>query len=1009
MFCCPFRIFANDDLGTAFNYAAFTEGFVKSESTGAFAVLPEVNVATGNLILPSLLINTQESFGDFSLGYVYNAHNRVPWSLSIPEIISVSDTVMVYKTDDGTEVSCHFDPALNAYLSPSGGAASFLISKDLNTGLWRKLNPDTGAQTLFSPSGKIEKQCNLSGFSASYVYEDNQLKSVLTDAGVYSFDRESTGFLKIWFEESAGVSKNTDTTDTTDTKRKCLATWQLGDQGRVTAAFVGDTASIHYAYGDDSDSDKPSPLLKSVKQSDGTCLSFAYTDNKITSLQQGSGDTRYQFSYLDHQTDITDPLGFSHHAFLNQDLLMQDFVVSMGDTPKTASFFKIHCDYDAKNNLQAIQKDDGSLITRAFNAAGLVLQVCGANGQVTEYDYDDFDPNLFVLLNKRVGVGADKQDHFSVSRFVYDTFQKEGLRFSRLRFSIAETGAVSEYRYDDHHKLVSKRTYLANPFPIETYTEKSAISLEAMEDWVSKQPLDQITLETFEKNNRNQCEKTVVFTKIDKDGNGVKTAETSIQGKAYTPSCLITLLSSNIDLDNTAITTQRFDDLNRLRSHTDALGCVRAIDINEALHQQVITEPNGLYETHIFNDAGKMTDAETRIPGSEDSRQQKFFYDAKGRVIAIKNSDLQFTYQLFDSLNRLRYTITPMGRVSEIIYDDQHRFQKTVHYYHALSTPLPTLADLFALSEKQKNEADADKKESVTYQFFDKSHRLQFEIDGRGALTEHRYDRSNLETAVIVYADFITPDEIIDLQKNCFSRLPNPSKDEISKTVYDEAGRVLITQDPEGYITQNTYNAAGFLIYQRQYAKKQVITADHTITLPEKTKQDFGQYFYHDKKGQIILTVDDVEEGRERFVVSQSYHPNGKIKSEIKYAQPTLLCPDFNSVLSDLTPKDNDEDQKTDFSYDALDRLIKTIFHNGRIFEKQFDEMGNCVKENEYDEKARVASRIIERRFDLWGKLTALVPPLLREVITAIEKDTFLTAEAKQTKIDLLWKNHAER
>src|SRR3989338_10421110 len=150
----PFRVFANANLGTQFDYTDCTGELLNAHGTGHSAVLPEINPSTGNVILKSNLIKTQESTGNFELGYVYNAQNPTPWNWNIPGVISSNASQVIFRERDGSVVTYLWDATQNTYVSPSGAPSKFLITRNTD-GSFLQIDPKTGDQNNFDAFGKI--------------------------------------------------------------------------------------------------------------------------------------------------------------------------------------------------------------------------------------------------------------------------------------------------------------------------------------------------------------------------------------------------------------------------------------------------------------------------------------------------------------------------------------------------------------------------------------------------------------------------------------------------------------------------------------------------------------------------------------------------------------------------------------------------------------------------------------------------------------------------------------
>jgi len=125
----PFRVFANSNLGTQYDYTHFTGEWLPSKAIGQSPALPEVNLATGNVIVKSTFVRTQEQIGNWEFGFVYNAQNTTPWAMNIPGVVSSSATQLIFRESDGSLITYTFDAVQNAYVAPSGSHSKSVITK----------------------------------------------------------------------------------------------------------------------------------------------------------------------------------------------------------------------------------------------------------------------------------------------------------------------------------------------------------------------------------------------------------------------------------------------------------------------------------------------------------------------------------------------------------------------------------------------------------------------------------------------------------------------------------------------------------------------------------------------------------------------------------------------------------------------------------------------------------------------------------------------------------------
>ncbi|MCX7121331.1 MAG: hypothetical protein NTZ67_06110 [Gammaproteobacteria bacterium] len=974
----PFRVFANTNLGTHYDYTAFTGEYLASKATGQFPVLPEINLATGNVILKSAFVKTQESNGHFEFGFVYNAQSINQWTDNIPRIVNPKILPFLFKESDGSQVEYIFNTP-DTYVSPSGAASKSIIKRNLD-GTFLKTDFSTGKQAIFDVSGKISRVYDARGFCMIYTYAGDELKTITSDAGIYTIDKKNN---QATFTFTAAGEKET----------RLLRTWNFDNQARLTNEIIHDANipsnryEINYGY------DEQVNVLKNINQSDGTSVNLAYSsDKKVNHLQVGSAGPKYDFNYAENNTTITDALEFVTTVSLNSDKSIDTWQKSVGDTKDEIVTLTTQFTYN-NGDLEIIKNPDGCETSRAINKNGLLDQQIDADNQTTEFDYDPV--TLACVIKRELISGAvNSNPIWAVTRYVYNTFQINNVNFRQLHFIVSPKGFVTEFIYNKNtRQLKSELTYLRNTCElINKLNENTALNESDMIRWACSEKLDSISLKSITENNRGQKAQSQAFSIIDSNGAGAISSDSSNNNYSYTIEGNITSHVEKTDENSVATITQSFDGLQRLLSSNQVeLKEVRTYIYNDAQKNVVIKEPNNRREKTQWNDAGQIISVTTEIDESKITRLKSNAYDVAGRVCQVQNNDDQITCQTWDSLNRPRFTVTPTGRMTEITYDDLNRFQSTRHYVTSV-----------AIND-----------DVITYQGFDKSRRLKFSVDGRGAVTEYRYDLLNRKIAAVVYKTEISDIEINDLKKGNFSRTPNSMIDMVERVVYDMDNHIIMTQDAAGYIVSHLRNAAGHEVYRKSYASPLEIDLNNAIVPVENPKTDFAQFYFRDAKGQLRFIVDDVADAH--YITQITYYPTGQLKTQIDYAntaklQNIKLSVDSNPDL--LIPVSDDEDQKTTCQYDSRQRLIKKYLPTMRLHEVSFDNMGNAYLESEGDDSTQIAAATTHttaKRFDSWGQLIAIAPPLVYEKIKSISNDMQLTLDDRLLQIEAVWKNQSER
>ncbi len=1044
----PFRVFANINLGTQYDYTSFTGEWLNSAGTGQSPVLPSVNLATGNVIIKSTHVKAQETAGTFEFGFVYNAQSKAPWSYNIAAILESSPENISFREQDGSVVAYTFDPIQQVYVSPSGAHSKFVITKEA-VGSFVRRDLKTGAQKYFNANGDITAEYDARGFGIQYIYVDRQLKNIITGSGLYTVNLINAGFSLDFLEHGKQFSET-------------LGIWNFDSNNLLKSAVIpdlsGNNYSINYTYLSETSQ------LSAISQTDGTVLNLNYSGNKLSFVQQGSTGQKYNFNYSSDKATITDALGFVTTATINDQKTIGCFARQVGDDNNNIKMQTMDCAYSNNNLSSILYKSTNATKNFTFNAQGLITQIIYPEGQVTQYDYD---PTTLARTIKRELISGDiAHPVWATTHYVYHCATLDKIASRLLTFKISPEGFVTQYVYNNANQLIAEKSYLKNKYSFPAFSDILPITEVQMQDFVANQPVDQISLKVISENNRGLVSELQVFTTIDANGNGVTTSDSSrVQFPYYTRWGTPRSTNQKVDVDAsgndiTAITVNTFDNLKRLTSNLDALGNTRATQYNDLVQNFIITEPNGRTEKHNWNDAGQTSIIATSIPESGVSRIAMNHYDTAGRLDSHQGIDGQTTYYLYDSLNRLRYTITPMGRVTENFYDDVNGYQCTTNYFNLLPKkpmqvailPETTMPErrplgffgttLFLASAlmggslgievlRRLSKSPAIKritgiqepnpikdwlrnlvpstKDISTYQIFDKSKRLRFEIDGKGAVTEYRYNLRNKKTAVIHYADKITALELVAVAQNQFSRIPDVTKDRVNMTFYDLDNHIIATQDAMGFVIAHTRNPAGYEIKRYYYANTATIDLDSILPpTPAISADDYSQYYYLNAKGDATTTVDGVSGAN--YISAKTYFPTGKIQSEIKFANTATAAPDFTSDPATLIPESNSEDQATINQYDLLNRLTKKQLPNQSLHTHEFNNMGNEILTSVTDNGAvNPTVHATAKQFDTWGQLIREAPPLVYAKIAAVQSDIKLTQAQKDQAISTIWINQSER
>jgi len=274
------------------------------------------------------------------------------------------------------------------------------------------------------------------------------------------------------------------------------------------------------------------------------------------------------------------------------------------------------------------------------------------------------------------------------------------------------------------------------------------------------------------------------------------------------------------------------------------------------------------------------------------------------------------SYQFFDGLDHLRYEIDAENFFIEYRYDEADRKTDEIHYFDPI-----TQDELTTLFQGKGLIRVINITRDRWTSFYYGCENLMGMVDPDGWVTEKCYNSGNDIIEKIAYA---TPQRSINRSQQFSDMRPPLDKENDAHHYYfyDGRGQVILSVDPEGYITQSQYSSDG-LVQQRYYFYNKVDASWYQDTsklpnLPPVHTEDRTEIFKYDNKRRL----------------TRHYFQNGSGKW---------------------------------FEYDVVDNTIKK-----KIYDTRF------VTENPspYDYNGDTC-RITEAQYDGWGQLERVANPFI--------------------------------
>lgn len=956
-------------LGSGFSYSSYNQlsNTPNAVSLGQAKLASYVNLLTGNLVISDHVIKISEANGVLNLGFTYNSQTASAteaWQFTLKRLTKTPDgQSAILREEDGhlTEYNITAD---SNYSAPGlNDGTPYLIPDPVSQG-WQWCHPKTGDVEYYDSNGCLVKREDALGRTNTYIYDENgNLQTITGPSGASYKISRAADTIGLYLVNNGNES--------------LLQHYSLDNQGKIETTQLPGGYKIQYEY-------YPDNTLKSITQDDGTAVSFTYENGQVVSWQQGE-TILYDFTY----PSLSNPdIAIIQDGCKNQTLVMMDPATGLtqqiskqtGFDQEGAEIDTTSYQYNQQNQLQTVITPGGGVTRYEYNEThGLLSKVTGANGQITQYQY-------YQTLPPRIAAKTQVLNGKNlVTHFIYDTSFFDGKPF--LRFEISPEGRVKEYLPDEQGNIASKREYLADQYHAIPDVDLET-ALKQLNYWVNAQDPQQITLSEFTYDGRGNIESVKHYASIDAEGNGIEDEAMAYEEYFHDEFGNLLIKDVKYSQTDTATTDQRFDDLQRLTSTVDPLYQKTAYqyELVNGSTQVSVRRPNNRIETKTLDAAGLTIVDSAVIDGKNDpARTSSFERDSAGRVFKTILPDGNVLYTFYDRQDRIGIKITPTGIVTRYIYDEINNYRSTTIYANRIDTSTISLAS--TLIDWLTKNADPEN-DRTSYEFYDLSGRLAYEVDARNVARQHGYDDLNRETGQITYVDQLTAAQLLQLQSRQALNPPLQyqfGKDRRTLIYYDKDGKKIATQDAAGYVTQYIRNGAGKTIKKKCYANPVPPTPGITEFAQQAliidSKNDADTYYIRNGRGQIIAEID-----AGGYLTTYTYLPCGLREQQLRYATKINVGWFANTNIMPDLPASSSEDQLTKFKYDLLGRLTEIEGPVGENKSYTFDIMGNKTSQQILDAYEPENTDGDHRRgtkaiFDEWDQLTNLANPYINQLL----------------------------
>jgi YD repeat-containing protein len=543
-----------------------------------------------------------------------------------------------------------------------------------------------------------------------------------------------------------------------------------------------------------------------------------------------------------------------------------------------------------------------------------------AYGNVAMYVDGDSIPTLYTHddLNQQVTQSEFVSGQVDTTSVSYDAY-------GRILTSTDAMGLVTSYTYNDAADSVTE----VKPGGIQSTTVYNA------EGQVSSVTDAQgnVTSYTYDADGRltqtTNPDGTTVTNQYDADGNLTRTTDADGNVTAYTYDADGHVLSKTVDPDGLdLVTTYAYDGRGLMMSQIDPDGVVTQYgfdgdnNLNWTAQDALGTSP--IDTDYNYNNLGEVTSSSVSEPDDGDAGSYSNTYN-------------------YDVLGNLLSESTDTGHATEVQYTydgDGNVTSKT------------------------------DGNGNVTYYYYNQANQLTYQIAANGAVSYTAYNADGQVTSVTQYATELSPGVIAQIIGDGPWYIPGAiqtsAADRTTYSVYNSAGQLAYTIDPNGNVTQSIYNDLGQVTETLAYATPVQLstsaitdlqsgdaaaTADVQAALSAAADSSSNAritYSYYDDMGRVSCTLSSATlNGQSGYLAVQTqYDADGNVIAKIQYGDliPASLPGDSATTASVQVYLAGVTDMHvTRTVYDAAGRAVYSINAAGDVTQTEYDGDGRVT------------------------------------------------------------------
>lgn len=791
--------------------------------------------------------------------------------------------------------------------------------------------------------------------------------------------------------------------------------------GRLIAVKDNNGTNLAYTY-DSSD------RLISIKDLNSTTLNeliynYDGTTNRIKRIDtKANGITNqnvyYEYDGLNRLSKVITDLTPNDNSIADQKVYTTTYSYDLSSTriasitQSDGSSVQFTYELDSVKSIYRVKtvKDSQGLTTFTYAANKTTVQ--NSLNEVWEYSYDANQQLISV-----------KNSNAEVSSFSYDS---QG----NVIAVVDNEGNKLSYRYDSNGNLIEeynhigkaiKYNYVGNS-QLGTIIEFSALATkDANGNWVLPTGDAKNTSYVYDSSQRLRFVvsgegSTVEYLYNDK---GQLTGKSNYQNQygianGLTYTAVETWSKKNV---RNQLSSYEYDVFGNLKRETNYSSINKILDAATGFinNQGVLDDATQLID-YVYDSRGLLLQKITRRGADRQtttltsvSTVQSFAYDGLGRILTEVNAAGTTNYSY--AVGKITVT-NAANLVTTQSFDSYGRLLNTVQS----ATNLPDRTTSYNYDEAGRLIYSKQPSGNEQFNFYDKKGRLVGVVDSSGLLIEYVYNKNDLQTKEIRYANAVnsagwlvnnsvtkkrvedirpvanTFDRVIGKSYNTSNQLITVTQENglVTEYSYDNFGNIIQTKtgdrvsryfynkdnlqvgalDAEGYLVETIYNSIGQKVQVNRYSKLTTESLRATATLAQlkPTGSDNttrSTLFFYNAQGKLVGSIDE-----KNFITTSIYDEKNNSVTTRQYAAATTATISSSMVWSDFIaaiPVTNTY-QDTIKYYDNQGRLTKISDTRQGVTSYVYDTAGRIITEILATGSAN--ERRVNTRYNAFGNLT---------------------------------------